>query len=31
MNTASRVVSFLAGSDGGWIDGQALRANGGLI
>lgn len=24
------VVSFLAGPDGGWIDGQVLRANGGL-
>ncbi|MEI9804330.1 MAG: SDR family oxidoreductase [Pseudolabrys sp.] len=26
----ARVVSFLAGPDGGWIDGQVLRANGGL-
>lgn len=25
------VVSFLAGPDGGWIDGQVLRANGGLV
>jgi 3-oxoacyl-[acyl-carrier protein] reductase len=25
------VVSFLAGPDGGWINGQALRANGGII
>lgn len=25
------VVSFLAGSDGGWINGQVLRANGGLV
>jgi 3-oxoacyl-[acyl-carrier protein] reductase len=24
-------VSFLAGSDGGWINGQVLRANGGII
>jgi 3-oxoacyl-[acyl-carrier protein] reductase len=24
-------VSFLAGPDGGWINGQALRANGGMI
>lgn len=25
------VVSFLAGSDGGWVNGQVLRANGGLV
>ncbi|MBO4225729.1 SDR family oxidoreductase [Bradyrhizobium neotropicale] len=25
------VVSFLAGSDGAWINGQTLRANGGLV
>lgn len=25
------VVSFLAGPDGGWINGQVLRANGGMI
>jgi 3-oxoacyl-[acyl-carrier protein] reductase len=25
------VVSFLAGPDGGWINGQTLRANGGII
>jgi len=24
-------VSFLAGPDGGWINGQVLRANGGVI
>ena len=24
-------VSFLAGSDGAWINGQVLRANGGMI
>jgi 3-oxoacyl-[acyl-carrier protein] reductase len=24
-------VSFLAGSDGGWINGQVLRANGGIV
>jgi 3-oxoacyl-[acyl-carrier protein] reductase len=24
------VVSFLAGPDGGWVNGQVLRANGGL-
>jgi 3-oxoacyl-[acyl-carrier protein] reductase len=24
-------VSFLAGPDGGWINGQVLRANGGMI
>ena len=26
----ARVVAFLAGPDGGWINGQILRANGGL-
>jgi 3-oxoacyl-[acyl-carrier protein] reductase len=26
----ANVVSFLAGSDGGWINGQVLRANGGF-
>jgi 3-oxoacyl-[acyl-carrier protein] reductase len=25
------VVAFLAGPDGGWINGQTLRANGGII
>jgi len=25
------VVSFLAGPDGGWINGQVIRANGGLV
>jgi len=25
------VVSFLAGPDGGWVNGQTLRANGGMI
>ena len=25
------VVSFLAGPDGGWINGQILRPNGGLV
>jgi 3-oxoacyl-[acyl-carrier protein] reductase len=25
------IVSFLAGPDGGWINGQVLRANGGLV
>jgi 3-oxoacyl-[acyl-carrier protein] reductase len=25
------VVSFLAGPDGGWVNGQVLRANGGII
>jgi 3-oxoacyl-[acyl-carrier protein] reductase len=24
-------VSFLAGPDGGWINGQTLRANGGMV
>jgi 3-oxoacyl-[acyl-carrier protein] reductase len=27
----ARVVSFLAGPDGGWINAQVLRANGGLV
>jgi 3-oxoacyl-[acyl-carrier protein] reductase len=26
----ANVVSFLAGPDGGWINGQVLRANGGF-
>jgi 3-oxoacyl-[acyl-carrier protein] reductase len=25
------VVAFLAGPDGGWINGQTLRANGGMV
>ena len=25
------VVSFLAGPDGGWVNGQTLRANGGIV
>lgn len=25
------VVSFLAGTDGGWVNGQVLRANGGMV
>ncbi len=27
----ARVVSFLAGPDGGWVSGQVLRANGGVV
>ncbi len=27
----ARIVSFLVGPDGGWINGQVLRANGGII
>lgn len=27
----ANVVAFLAGPDGGWVNGQVLRANGGLI
>jgi 3-oxoacyl-[acyl-carrier protein] reductase len=27
----ARVVSFLAGPDGGWVNGQTLRPNGGVI
>jgi 3-oxoacyl-[acyl-carrier protein] reductase len=26
----ARIVSFLAGPDGGWVNGQVLRANGGF-
>ncbi|MGH9989093.1 MAG: SDR family oxidoreductase, partial [Nitrososphaera sp.] len=26
----ANLVSFLAGSDGGWVNGQVLRANGGF-
>ena len=25
------VVSFLVGPDGGWVNGQVIRANGGVI
>ena len=27
----ARVVSFLAGPDGGWVNGQIIRANGGVV
>ncbi len=27
----ARAVAFLAGPDGGWINGQVLRANGGMV
>ncbi|WP_242165224.1 SDR family oxidoreductase [Lysobacter sp. M15] len=27
----ANVVAFLAGADGGWINGQVLRANGGMV
>jgi 3-oxoacyl-[acyl-carrier protein] reductase len=27
----ANVISFLAGPDGGWVNGQILRANGGLV
>ena len=27
----ANAVAFLAGPDGGWINGQVLRANGGII
>jgi 3-oxoacyl-[acyl-carrier protein] reductase len=26
----ARILSFLAGPDGGWVNGQVLRANGGF-
>ena len=27
----ANVISFLAGPDGGWVNGQTLRANGGMV
>ena len=27
----AKVVAFLAGPDGGWVNGQTLRANGGMV
>ena len=27
----ARVISFLVGPDGGWVNGQVLRANGGMV
>ncbi|MEX3963489.1 SDR family oxidoreductase [Paraburkholderia sp. EG286B] len=30
-NDIASVVSFLAGPDGGWVNGQVLRANGGIV
>jgi 3-oxoacyl-[acyl-carrier protein] reductase len=27
----ANVVSFLAGPDGSWVNGQVLRANGGMV
>jgi 3-oxoacyl-[acyl-carrier protein] reductase len=27
----ANLVSFLAGPDGGWVNGQVLRANGGFV
>jgi 3-oxoacyl-[acyl-carrier protein] reductase len=27
----ARVVSFVAGAEGGWVNGQVLRANGGIV
>ena len=31
VEDVARTVSFLVGPDGGWINGQVLRANGGII
>lgn len=31
VDDIARVVSLLVGPDGGWIDGQILRANGGVV
>jgi 3-oxoacyl-[acyl-carrier protein] reductase len=30
-NDVAGIVSFLVGRDGAWVDGQVIRANGGLI
>ena len=30
-NDIARAVSFLVGPDGGWVNGQVLRANGGMV
>lgn len=30
-NDIANVISFLVGPDGGWVNGQVLRANGGMI
>ena len=27
----ARVISFLVGPDGGWVNGQVLRVNGGIL
>jgi 3-oxoacyl-[acyl-carrier protein] reductase len=27
----ARLVAFLVGPEGGWVNGQTLRANGGLV
>jgi 3-oxoacyl-[acyl-carrier protein] reductase len=27
----ANVVAFLVGSDAGWVDGQTLRVNGGMV
>lgn len=27
----ARAVAFLVGPDGGWVNGQVLRANGGVV
>jgi len=31
VNDIANVVAFLAGPDGAWVNGQVLRANGGII
>ena len=31
VDDIARVVSLLVGPDGGWINGQVLRANGGVV
>ena len=30
-NDIARLVAFLAGPDGGWVNGQTIRANGGIV
>jgi 3-oxoacyl-[acyl-carrier protein] reductase len=31
VDDIANVVSLLAGPDGGWINGQVVRANGGMV
>jgi len=31
VDDIANVVAFLVGPDGGWVNGQTLRANGGIV